>query len=75
MDAVVVEEKCECFGYILLIVCVAFGVSDGAADEDRCAIADVAGDNGFREFGLAEVGEGGIDGVAEVDSRVDEGAV
>ena len=75
MDAVVVEEECEGFGYIFFVVDVAFGVAEGAADEHGGAVADVAGDDGFGELGLAEVGEGRVDGVAEVDAGVDEGAV
>jgi hypothetical protein len=75
VEAVVVEEEGESFGYIFLVVDVALGVSEGPADEKGGAVADVAGDDGFGEFGLAEVGEGGIDGVAEVGAGVDEGAV
>jgi carbonic anhydrase len=75
VDAVVVEEKCERFGYILLVGGVAFGVPDGAADQHGGPVADVARDDGFGEGGLAEMGEGGVDGVAEIDARVDEGAV
>ena len=75
MDAVVVEEIGEGLGYILFVVGVAFGVAEGAADEKRGAVADVAGDDGFGEFGFAVVGEGGVDGVAEIDAGVDEGAV
>ena len=54
---------------------VAFGVAEGPADEQGGAVADVAGDDGFGKCGLAEVLEGGVDGVAEVDAGVDEGAV
>ncbi len=75
MDAVVIEEKCECFGYILLVSGVAFGIADGAADEHGGPVADVAGDDSFGEGGFAEVGKRGVDGVAEIDAGVDEGAV
>jgi carbonic anhydrase len=75
MDTVVVKEECKRFGYILLIGDVAFGVADGAADEHGGSVADVAGDDGLGEGGLAEVGESGVDGVAEIDAGVDEGAV
>ncbi len=75
VDAVVVEEECEGFGYIFFVVDVAFGVAEGAADEERGSVADVAGDDGFGEFGFAEVREGGVDGVAEIDAGVDESAV
>ena len=75
MDAVVVEEESNCVGYIFFIVEVAFGIAEGAADEHGDTVADVAGDDGLGEFGLAEVSECGVDGVAEVDAGVDEGAV
>ncbi len=39
------------------------------------SVADVSGDNGLGELGLVEVREHGVDGVAEVDAGVDEGAV
>jgi len=71
VDAVVVEEKCQGFGYIFFVVDVAFGVAEGSADEERGSVADVAGDDGFGELRLAEVGEGGVDGVAEVGAGVD----
>ena len=75
VDAVVVEEECECFGYIFFVMEVAFGVAEGTADEERGSVADVTGDDGFGEFGFAEVGEGGVDGVAKVGPGVDESAV
>ena len=75
MDAVVREEKGEGFVDVLFVVDVAGGVAEGSADEHGDAVADVAGDDGFGEGGSAEVGEGGVDGVAEVDAGVDEGAV
>ena len=75
VDAVVVEEEGQGFGDVLFVVDVAFGVAEGAADEHGGAVADVAGDDGVGELRLAEVGEHGVDGVAEVDAGVDEGAV
>ena len=75
MDAVVAEEEGEGFFDVLFVVDVAGGVAEGAADEHGDAVAYVAGDDSFGERGLAEVGEGGVDGVAEVDAGVDEGAV
>jgi hypothetical protein len=75
MNSVIVEEKRKCFGYILLIVGVAFGVADGAANKHGDTVSDIAGDHGMRESRFAEVGEGGINGVTEIDTRVDEGAV
>ena len=60
---------------VFFVVDVAFGVAEGSADEEGGSVADVAGDDGFGELGFAEVGEGGVDGVAEVDAGVDEGAV
>ena len=68
VDAVVVEEECESFGYIFFVVDVALRVSKGAADEERGAVADVAGDDGFGQLGFTEVREGGVDGVAEIDA-------
>jgi hypothetical protein len=75
VDAVVVEKECDRLGYVLLVSGVAFGVADGAADQHGDTIADVAGDDSFGKRGLAKVREGGVDGVAEVDARVDESAV
>jgi len=75
VDAVVVEEEGEGFGYIFFVVDVAFGVAEGSADEQGSAVADVARDDGLGECGLSEVDEGGVDGVAEVDAGIDEGAV
>ena len=75
VDAVVVKEECQGFGYIFLVVNVALGVAEGAADEERGSVADVAGDDGFGEFRFAEAVKGGVDGVAEVDAGVDERAV
>jgi hypothetical protein len=75
VEAVVVEEEYEGFGYIFFVVDVAFGVAEGPADEKGGAVADVAGDDGFGELRFAEVGEGGVDGVTEVGAGVDEGAV
>ena len=75
VDAVVVEEEGESFGYKFFVVEIAGGVAEGAADEHGGAVAEVAGDDGWRELGLAEVAEHGVDGVAEIDAGVDEGAV
>ena len=54
---------------------VAFGIAEGPTDEERGPVADVAGDDGFGKLRLAEVGQGGVDGVAEVGAGVDERAV
>jgi ParB-like chromosome segregation protein Spo0J len=59
----------------LLVVDVAGRVAEGAADEHGGSVADIAGDDGFGELGLAEMEEHGVDGVAEVDAGVDEGAI
>lgn len=75
VNAVVVEEEGEGCGYIFFVVDVAFGIAEGPADEKGGTVADVAGNDGFGELGLAEVGEGGVDGVAEIDAGVDEGTV
>ena len=75
VNAVVVEKKCEGFGYIFFVMDVALWIAEGSANEKRGSVADVAGDDGFGELGFAEVGEGGVDGVAEVGAGVDEGAV
>ena len=71
VDAIVVEEECEGFGYIFFVMNVALGIAEGPADEERGSVADIAGDDGFGELRLAEVGEGGVDGVAEVGAGVD----
>jgi hypothetical protein len=75
VDAVVVEEEGKSLGYIFFVVGVAFGVAEGAAHQHGGSVTDVAGDDGFGEFGLAKMGEGGVDGVAEIDPGVDESAV
>ena len=75
VDAVVVEEECEGVRHIFFIMSVAFGIAKGSADEDGGAVADVAGDYSYGELGFAEVGQSGIDGVAEIHTGVDEGAV
>ena len=75
MDAVEIEEEGDGFVDVGFIVEVAFGVSEGSADEHGGAVAEVAGDDVLGELRFVEVGEGGVDGVAEIDSRVDEGAV
>ena len=75
MDAVEVEEEGRGLGDVLVVVGVAFGVAEGAADEHGGAVADVAGNDGVGQRGLAEVCERSVDGVAEVDAGVDEGAV
>ena len=36
-------------------------VAEGAADEHRGSVADVAGDDGVGEFRTAEVRQGGVD--------------
>ena len=75
VDAVVVEEEGKGFVYKFFVVEIAGGVAEGAADEHGGSVAEVAGDNGGRELGLAEVAEHGVDGVGEIDAGVDEGAV
>ena len=51
------------------------GVAEGAADEHGGAVADVAGDERVGQGRLADVGEGGVDGVAEVEGGIDERAI
>lgn len=75
VDAIVVEEEGKGFGYIFFVVGIAFGIAEGAADEHGGSVADVAGDDGLGEDEFAEVGEGGVDGVAEILARVDEGPI
>lgn len=75
MGTVEVEEECEGCGYVFFVVGVAFGVAKSAADEEGGSVADVAGNDSFRKFRLAEVREGSVDGVAEIDAGVDESAV
>jgi hypothetical protein len=54
---------------------IAFGVAEGAADEHGCSVSDVASDDGLWKLGLIEMGESSVDGVAEVNTGIDEGAV
>ena len=75
VDAVVVEEEGEGFGYKFFVVEIAGGIAEGAADEHGGSVAEMAGDDGWRELGLAEVAEHGVDGVGEINAGVDEGAV
>ena len=51
VEAVVVEEEGNCFGYVLFVVAVAFRVAEGSADEHGDAVADVGGDDGVGEGG------------------------
>ena len=51
------------------------GVAEGAANEHGGAVADVAGDEGVGQGRLADVGEGSVYGVAEVQRGIDERAV
>lgn len=75
VDAVEVQEKGDCFGYILFVVNVTLGIAEGTADKHGGSVAEVAGDHGFGEKWFIEVGEHGVDGVGEIDSGVDEGTV
>jgi carbonic anhydrase len=75
VDAVVVEKVGQNFGDVFFVVDVAFGIAEGAADEHGGSVADVAGDDGVGKRRLVEVCESGVDGVAEIDAGVDEGAV
>ena len=54
---------------------LARSIAEGTADKERGSVADVAGDDGHGKLRLAEVFEGGVDGVAEVGAGVDEGTV
>ena len=44
-------------------------------DQDGRAVADVAGDDFFGQFGAIEFAEGGVDGMDQVELGIDEGAV
>ena len=80
VGAVVGEEEVE--GAAEEVVAVAgvegveiAGIAEGAADEHGGAVADVAGDEGIGQGRLADVDEGGVYGVAEVERGVDQRAV
>jgi hypothetical protein len=78
VGAVEVEE--EGIGLVLeilfdLIDGDAVGGGERAADKHWSAVADEAGDGGVFESGAAYVFEGGVDTVAKVLGRIDEGAV
>jgi carbonic anhydrase len=75
VDAVEVQKEGDRFRDIFFVVDIAFGIADGATDEHGGTITDITGDNGFGKFRLAKVSKRGVDGVAEVAARVDEGAV
>lgn len=61
MDSVVVEKKSYCFGYVLFVGRVAFGVADGPPDEHGGSIADVARDYSFGQRRLAEMSQSCVD--------------
>jgi len=44
-------------------------------DQDGGAVADVAGDDFFGEFGAIQFAEGGVDGMDQVELGIDESAV
>jgi hypothetical protein len=52
-----------------------FGVSEGSADKHGRTISNVGGDDFVREFGAMEVTKHGVNGVDEIKSGVDQGAV
>jgi hypothetical protein len=43
-----------------------------ALNQDRRAVADVAGDDIIGEFGPADVAKRGVDGVHQVEARIDQ---
>ena len=49
--------------------------AESALDEDWGAVADVAGDDVVGEGGASDVAKGGVDGMHEVEARVDQGAI
>ena len=75
MDAVVVEEEGERISHVFLVMDVSLGIAEGAADEHGGSVADVTTDDGLGELGFSQVNEHGIDGVAEINSGVDKGAI
>jgi hypothetical protein len=73
VGAVVIEEEGD--GVVEVGLLDAVGVAEGATDEHGGSVADVAGDDGVGEGGAVKVGQGGVDGVAEVLAGVDEGSI
>jgi hypothetical protein len=69
--AVVLEEELERFLHLWLR---RFG-TQGTADEHGCAVAHVGVDALVLERGLAHVGTSGVDGVRQIQFRIDQGAV
>jgi len=80
VDLVVGDEPGEGFvdeGVVMGIGFCVYQVSVGecATDESGGSVADVSRDGVGRKLRLAEVSEGGVDGVGKVDLGVDEGTV
>ena len=80
VDAVEGDEPGERFlneGFIVRVFL--FGdqvrVSQRTAHQRGCTVADVGGDGRVFQAWLAEVGKHGVDGVGEIDARVDQGSV
>ncbi len=70
--AVVGEKKLQS----LAKGCFVDGIAaESALDEDWCAVADIAGDDVVGEGGTSDVAEGGVDGMHEIEARVDQGAI
>jgi len=78
VGTIVVEEKFVGAGLQSCVDLVdqnAVGCREGAAKEHGRAVADETGDDRVFKVGAADVLEGGVDAVAEILSRIDEGAV
>jgi len=70
--AVVGEKKLQS----LAKGCFVDGIAaESALDQDWCAVADIAGDDVVGEGGTSDVAEGGVDGMHEIEARVDQGAI
>ena len=75
VDAVVVEEEGQSVGHVLLVVDVSFRIAESSADEHGGPVSDIAGYDRLRKLRLVEVSKHRIDGVAEINTGVDESAV
>jgi hypothetical protein len=71
VGTVVSEEVVERLVEEVLVV----GIAERATYEHGCTVSDVGSDDVAGEFGAMEVAESCVDGVNEVETGVDEGAI
>ena len=71
VNAVVAEEVLQPFLYHAFIA----GIAKGATHQHRSAVAYVGSDHIAGKLGASEVLQHGVDGVDEVEARIDQGSV